>query len=278
MAAPAVLALAALAAVAVALGRPSADAAAAARRPGLRIRAREAAAVVAAGLVWGLPNAGFAALLGFAPVFFVEGGMSAQAAGALASLVAFATVPTGPLGGWLLGRLGRPLGRHRRGARPRRGRRGAPGAGRRARRHAGRGRGGARDDVGPDRGLAGGRARRRSAARVGMGLFWTVYFAPMTLLPPVAGLARDLTGDAAAPLAARRRSSRWGLLALARSPCAAVAARRLSRAAPRRLHGRPAASGPAIRVPPSAERRAPTNGTTRARPGAGRGPSEKTAR
>jgi hypothetical protein len=35
---------------------------------------------------------------------------------------------------------------------------------------------------------------------VGMGLFWSVFFAPMTLLPPLAGLARDLTGDAAAPL------------------------------------------------------------------------------
>jgi hypothetical protein len=27
-----------------------------------------------------------------------------------------------------------------------------------------------------------------------------MYFVPMTLLPPLAGLARDLTGDAAAPL------------------------------------------------------------------------------
>jgi hypothetical protein len=33
---------------------------------------------------------------------------------------------------------------------------------------------------------------------VGMGLFWLMYFVPMTLLPPLAGLARDLTGDAAA--------------------------------------------------------------------------------
>ncbi len=226
MAAPAVLAFAALVAVAVALRRPAADGAAPAR-PGFRIRAREAAAVVAAGLVWGLPNAGFAALLGFAPVFFAEGGMSAHAAGALVSLAAFATVPTGPLGGWLLGVLRRPL-----------------------------------------EGIAGGLAlaavcvallaqsvapaamllaagaalgttsgpivalpvavlppERRA---VGMGLFWTVYFAPMTLLPPVAGLARDLTGDAAAPLFAAAAFIALGLVALAahagfRKPAAAVA-------------------------------------------------------
>ena len=35
---------------------------------------------------------------------------------------------------------------------------------------------------------------------VGMGLFWLMYFVPMALLPPLAGLARDVTDAAAAPL------------------------------------------------------------------------------
>ena len=50
---------------------------------------------------------------------------------------------------------------------------------------------------------------------VGMGLFWTTYFVPMTLLPPLAGLARDLTGDAAAPLCAAAAFTALGLAALA---------------------------------------------------------------
>ena len=50
---------------------------------------------------------------------------------------------------------------------------------------------------------------------VGMGLFWTTYFVPMTLLPPLAGVARDLTGDAAAPIGAAAVFAALGLVALA---------------------------------------------------------------
>jgi predicted MFS family arabinose efflux permease len=107
MAATAALALLALAAAAATLARSSGEATG--TRRGFRLPAREMAPVIAAGLVWGCPNAGFATLLGFAPAFFVGQGMPGQAAGALVSLVAFATVPTGPLGGWLVGRLPRPL-------------------------------------------------------------------------------------------------------------------------------------------------------------------------
>jgi predicted MFS family arabinose efflux permease len=211
MASTAVLASVALVAAAIAL--PRIPGSAAGTQPAARLGAGEALAVTAAGLVWGCSNAGLAVLLGFAPVFFVDHGVSAQAAGALVSLTAFATVPVGPLGGWLLGRLRRPLS-----------------------------------------GIAGGIALASLAMMtltlevapavplvvaglalgatagpivalpvavlapehraLGMGLFWLIFFVPMTLLPPLAGLARDLTGDAAAPLAAAAMFSALALVAL----------------------------------------------------------------
>jgi predicted MFS family arabinose efflux permease len=107
MAATAAIAAVALVAAAIALAGNSASAAG--TRRGFRLGAGEAAPVIAAGLLWGCLNAGFAVLLGFVPVFFVGHGLSAHVAGALVSLTAFATVPVGPLGGWLLGRLPQPL-------------------------------------------------------------------------------------------------------------------------------------------------------------------------
>ena len=212
MAWTAVLATAALIAVAVALPRSSGSAAN--TRRAVRLGTREAVAVTAAGLVWGCLNAGFAVLLGFAPAFFLGRGMSAQTASALVSLLAFTTVPIGPLGGWLLGRLHRPL-----------------------------------------LGIAGGIALASLATMalslnvvpaallvaiglalgatagpivalpaavltpehraVGMGLFWSIFFIPMTLLPPLTGFARDLTGDATTPLAAAAAFTASALLALA---------------------------------------------------------------
>ena len=243
MAATAALALAALIAAAAVLARPSGGAVG--PRSGFRLPAREMAAVIAAGLVWGCPNAGFAVLLGFAPVFFVGQGMSPADAAALVSLVAFATVPTGPFGGWLLGRLPRPL-----------------------------------------LGIAGGIAFTSIALAllaqgiaplvllvaagvalgtiagpvvalpaavlapehraVGMGLFWLFFFIPMTLLPPVAGLARDLTDDAAAPLSAAAAFTALALVALA---AYAGARRPTISAAPPMNGGRPGRT-----PPPSAAR------------------------
>ncbi len=197
MAATAAIAAVALVAAAIALAGNSASAAG--TRRGFRLGAGEAAPVIAAGLLWGCLNAGFAVLLGFVPVFFVGHGLSAHVAGALVSLTAFATVPVGPLGGWLLGRLPQPLLGIAGGiavtsvamvSLP--------------------------QDIAPEVplvavGVALGAIAGPSVAlpaavlapehrAVGMGLFWLMYFVPMTLLPPLAGLARDLTGDAAAPL------------------------------------------------------------------------------
>jgi cyanate permease len=102
-------ALASAAVIAVATALPRSPGSAAEARRDIRLGTRVAVEVTVAGLVWGCSNAGFAVLLGFAPAFFVGQGASAQAAGALVSLLAFTTVPIGPLGGWLLGCLPRPL-------------------------------------------------------------------------------------------------------------------------------------------------------------------------
>ena len=67
------------------------------------------AAVVVAGMVWMLANAGYIILLGFAPAFFVEHGMSLATAGWVLSLASFGTIPVGPIGGWLGSRTGRPM-------------------------------------------------------------------------------------------------------------------------------------------------------------------------
>jgi cyanate permease len=170
--------------------------------------------VVAAGLVWGLPNAGFAVLLGFAPVFFVGQGMSAQLAGALVSLIAFATVPVGPIGGWVVGRLPSPV----------QGIAGGIALAAVAMVFLAQGvapavllvaAGVALGTVaGPIVALPGAVLAPGHRA-VGMGLFWTTYFVPMTLLPPLAGLARDLTGAAAAPIGAAAAFTALGLAALA---------------------------------------------------------------
>ncbi len=228
MAATAALALAALAAAAPTLPTLRSAAAIGPRRRLLGLAPREAAAVAAAGLVWGFPNAGFVTLLGFAPGFFAGRGVAGHLAAALAGLVAFATVPVGPFGGWLLGGLKRPsLGV-------------AAGIALVAVSMALLARGVAPVllllAAGVALGTVSGPIVALPAAvlaperrAVGMGLFWTVFFVPMTLLPPLAGLARDLTGDAAAPLGAAACFAALGLPALAafaglRRPAPAVVA------------------------------------------------------
>ena len=171
----------------------------AARRGGRSSRptVAELKPVVAAGLVWACVNAGYSVLLGFAAVFFVGRGLSPDAAGGLVSLTAFATVPTGPIGGWLLGR--HPI--------------------------AGIAAGTIIFAVavallpwsgwpatllvisGVALATIGGPIVALPAAvltpahrAIGMSVFWLMFFVLMTVLPPLAGLARDLTGAAGAPL------------------------------------------------------------------------------
>jgi len=211
MAATAALCVVALVGAAIALAGGSGRAVEVRGRTGLGVG--ELMPVIAVGAVWGSLNAGFATLLGFAAVFFVGEGLSPYDAGALVSLTAFATVPLAPLGGWLLGRLRRPLLAISGGlvalsvavlvlAQ------GSPpavpliafglvlGA-----------------IAGPIVALPAPMLAPAHRA-MGMGVFWTAFFVLMTVLPPFAGLARDLTGAGAAPLYAAAAFIALGLPAL----------------------------------------------------------------
>ena len=162
-----------------------------------RLSRAELSPVLAAGTVWGCVNAGYSVLLGFAALFFVGHGLSADAAGSLVSLTAFATVPTGPIGGWLLAQrpimgiaIGTvvcvialamlPLNIW-------------PAA--------------LLVVIGVTLATIGGPIVALPAAvlapahrAMGMSVFWLLFFLLMTLLPPLAGLARDLSGAVGAPL------------------------------------------------------------------------------
>lgn len=178
-----------------------------------RLGKREWAAVMVAGLVWAFPNAGYAVLLGFAAVFFVGQGLSADTAGALISLTAFATVPLGPPGGWLVGRLRRPLLGIAGGI--------ALAAAAIAVLPAGIASAALLAAVGLALGATAGPIVALPAAvlapehrAIGMGVFWLVYFVLLSVLPSLAGLARDVTGAAAAPLYAAAMFTALGLPAL----------------------------------------------------------------
>jgi cyanate permease len=65
-------------------------------------------AVIAAGLIWGLFNLGFAMIFSFGPSMLVERGWSISAAGSVISIVLWLAVISVPLGGFLADRSGRP--------------------------------------------------------------------------------------------------------------------------------------------------------------------------
>jgi MFS family permease len=65
-------------------------------------------AVIAAGLIWGLYNVGFAMIFSFGPSMLVERGWSITAAGSIISIVLWLTVVSVPVGGLVADRTGRP--------------------------------------------------------------------------------------------------------------------------------------------------------------------------
>jgi MFS family permease len=65
-------------------------------------------AVIAAGLIWGLFNIGFAVIFSFGPTMLVERGWSIAAAGSAISIVLWVAVFSVPFGGYLADRTGRP--------------------------------------------------------------------------------------------------------------------------------------------------------------------------
>jgi MFS family permease len=179
-----------------ALYRPAADFAITATTS-QRLDRNTIIAVVAAGLIWGLFNVGFAVIFSFGPSMLVERGWSIAAAGSTISIVLWLAVGSVPLGGFLADRTGRPELLLVAGcivfamlmiALPR------------------------SDAVIPTVvaiGLVCGhpagpimslpaRVLQPATRAIGMGLFYTVYYAAMMLGPVIGGALAKWTGSAAA--------------------------------------------------------------------------------
>jgi MFS family permease len=90
------------------LYRPPPDVAAASTATGRRLDRNATLAVIAAGLIWGLFNIGFAMIVSFGPSMLVEHGWSIAEAGSTISIVLWVSVVSVPLGGLLADRTGRP--------------------------------------------------------------------------------------------------------------------------------------------------------------------------
>ncbi|MFC7739403.1 MFS transporter [Roseomonas sp. GCM10028921] len=169
----------------------------------LGLAAAEVPPLAAIGCAWATLNAGLAVLLGFAPALLVQRGFSAPAAGALTSLVSWMLVLLLPLGGALLAALRRPMPTALAAL---------------VLTAASMGAFGAFPALpviplllaaglllaGPATFIstlpAGVLAPQRRAR--GMGLYYTIFYAGMAVLPPLAGGLRDATGRPDAPILA----------------------------------------------------------------------------
>jgi len=87
--------------------RPPADAAAASTATA-RLDRSGTFAVIAAGLIWGLFNIGFAVIFSFGPSMLVERGWSIASAGSAISIVLWLAVFSVPFGGFVADRTKRP--------------------------------------------------------------------------------------------------------------------------------------------------------------------------
>jgi MFS family permease len=154
-------------------------------------------ALIAAGLIWGLFNVGFAMIFSFGPTMLAERGWSISAAGSAISIVLWLAVISVPLGGYLADRTQRPNLVLVAGCitfavlmsiLPRSGAvisivtvigliSGLP--------------------VGPIMSLP-ARILKPETRAIGMGIFYTLYYATMMLGPVVAGALAKSTGQAAA--------------------------------------------------------------------------------
>jgi MFS family permease len=91
-----------------ALYRPPPDSAGTPTATSGRLDRNATFAVIAAGLIWGLFNVGFAMIVSFGPSLLVEHGWSIAEAGSTISLMLWISVFSVPLGGFLADRTGRP--------------------------------------------------------------------------------------------------------------------------------------------------------------------------
>jgi MFS family permease len=91
-----------------ALYKPPANVAVAAEAAATGLDRNAAFAVMAAGLIWGLFNVGFATIFSFGPSMLVERGWSVTASGSTISIVLWVAAISVPLGGVIADRSGRP--------------------------------------------------------------------------------------------------------------------------------------------------------------------------
>jgi MFS family permease len=181
----------------------------------------ELALVLLSGAVWTLYNMGFILVLTFGPAWLTAGGVGAQRANGLLSLVSWTVTAAVPLGAWLAERLQRPLATMLGCfllaalaicALP------AIGASVALLLAIGL-------VFGPPAGLImalPGEALPAQRRAVGMGIYFTCYYVGMGVAPGLAGFARDASGSASAPLYLAA-----GLLVLAAAALAAFRAVRV---------------------------------------------------
>jgi MFS family permease len=169
-------------------------------RPGaINLTRYEILGVLLSGCVWCFYNIAFILLLSFAPEFLVGKGMTIISAGATVSIASWLVIPALPLGAWVAERIGRPT---------------------------------ATivltlliiamlilaipftssyvvifAAIGIVFGPAGGlimtlpaQVLQKQNRAIGMGIFFTIYYVGMGIFPAIAGYAREVTGNPAAPL------------------------------------------------------------------------------
>ncbi|WP_207540916.1 MFS transporter [Sabulicella rubraurantiaca] len=192
------------------------------------LRPGEWGPVLASGIAWAALNVGYVILLSFAPALLAGRGASPEAAGALASLAGWASIPLAPLGGALAAWTGRPLLAVV----------GCLGITVMAVLALAAG-------VGPQSaalvaaGLAvsvaatvimtlPARALASESRSFGMGIYWTIFYVGMAGLPPAAGWVADTARGAAAALGTA--AAFFGAAILAVAAYGVLMARRNSRA------------------------------------------------
>src|SRR5262245_54100589 len=163
----------------------------------ISMQRREWLLISFAGLIWGTYNVGLIVLISFMPEFFTTRGYSLIEASQIVSLLGWILIPLGPLAGYMAERLDRPnflmagafcIVALAAAALPWTS---APitlfvliAVG-----------------IGLPPGLImalPAQALRPENRSIGMGIYYTIYYAGMALLPAVAGLARDIAGTPAA--------------------------------------------------------------------------------
>ena len=160
---------------------------------------RELALVVLSGLVWTFYNMGFILVLAFGPAWLIAGGDSPAHASAIVSTVSWLIIPAIPLGAWLADRAGHPMTTMLSFF--------CLAAGAIALLPFAGGSLGLLAAIGlifgPPGGLImalPGQAAPPERRALAMGVYFTVYYIGMGVVPGIAGFARDATHSAAAPL------------------------------------------------------------------------------